>query len=219
MFTRTVSIDGTLYREHGVYAIEHVLKSATAGNTYALVRSTSGSESRNTRHELPMEVGMTFAQAEAAVMELPFFAEVEDPYAEVVADLEEQVEQQSAIIDEVSGMLDDNEAATVPQAYREWQPDTEYVFGDRRRYADKLYKCIQPHTSQADYTPDVAVSLWALIIASDDPSKPLPWVQPDSTNAYSIGNRVTHNGKVWESDCNNNVWEPGVYGWHVVEGA
>lgn len=42
------------------------------------------------------------------------------------------------------------------------------------------------------------------------------WTQPDSTNAYQVGDRVTHNGNVWESAAANNVWEPGIYGWNVV---
>lgn len=27
------------------------------------------------------------------------------------------------------------------------------------------------------------------------------------------GDKVAHNGKTWVSDVDNNVWEPGVYGW------
>lgn len=42
------------------------------------------------------------------------------------------------------------------------------------------------------------------------------WEQPDSTNPYMKGNKASHNGKVWESDYDNNVWEPGVFGWHEV---
>lgn len=37
--------------------------------------------------------------------------------------------------------------------------------------------------------------------------------QLDSTNPYTKGDKVTHNGKTWISDIDNNVWEPGVYGW------
>lgn len=40
--------------------------------------------------------------------------------------------------------------------------------------------------------------------------------QPDSTNPYSNGDKATHNGKTWTSDLDNNVWEPGVYGWEVT---
>ena len=41
-------------------------------------------------------------------------------------------------------------------------------------------------------------------------------VQPDSTNPYAKGDKVTHNGKTWQSTTDNNVWEPGVYGWEEV---
>lgn len=43
------------------------------------------------------------------------------------------------------------------------------------------------------------------------------WVQPTGAgDAYQTGDRVTHNGQMWESSVDNNVWEPGVYGWIVV---
>ena len=43
------------------------------------------------------------------------------------------------------------------------------------------------------------------------------WKQPiGSEDAYHVGDKVTHNGKTWESLIDNNVWEPGVYGWMEV---
>lgn len=218
MFTRSVNIDGTLYRNHEVYGIEHIVKNQ-AGTTNALVKSTAGAEERSTRHALAFDVGMTFEEAEQAVMELPFFAEVVDPLSGVVAELEEQAEQQAALIDEMGGMLDDDEAITVPQAFHEWQPDTAYSAGDRRRYADGLYKCLAAHTSVEGQTPDVAVSLWAPILAGQGGSEVGEWVQPDSTNPYMKGDRVTYNGKLWESDYDYNVYVPGIAGWHEVEEA
>ena len=66
--------------------------------------------------------------------------------------------------------------------------------------------------AQETWTPDTAVSLWAKVLT--DPSGGiLAWVQPDSTNPYMKGDKVTHNGKKWSSDVDANVWEPGVYGW------
>ena len=210
MFTRTVQIDGVLYREHAATAIEHVLKNdLSSGSTWVRVLSSVGRETKNTRHELPMNIGMTFQQAEEAVKALPFFAAHEDPYAEVVDEL-------NGLVDEIAGMLDDEEAATVPQAYREWQPDTAYIIGDRRRYNGVLYKCLQAHTSQADQAPDIATSLWARIL-NPDPDVPLPWEQPDSTNPYMTGDKVTHNGYLWISDIDYNVYEPGVAGWTCLD--
>ena len=35
---------------------------------------------------------------------------------------------------------------------------------------------------------------------------------PDSTNPYIKGDKVMHNNKVWESQVDNNTWEPDVIG-------
>jgi hypothetical protein len=65
------------------------------------------------------------------------------------------------------------------------------------------------------WTPDVASSLFAKVLVPNENEIP-KWEQPDSTNAYKIGDKVSHNGKTWESNCDNNVWEPGVYGWTEI---
>ena len=78
-----------------------------------------------------------------------------------------------------------------------------------------MYRCLQGHTAQADWTPDAAPSLWAKVLIPDPEMIP-EWEQPDSTNTYSAGDKVTHNGKTWVSGIDNNVWEPGVYGWTEV---
>lgn len=51
-----------------------------------------------------------------------------------------------------------------------------------------------------------------------DPETIPEWVQPDSTNPYMAGDKVTHNGKTWVSDIDNNVWSPGEYGWSEYNG-
>lgn len=86
---------------------------------------------------------------------------------------------------------------------------------DRYQYEGELYKCIQPHTTQADWTPDKTPALWVKVSLEEYPE----WVQPaGSQDAYSKGDKVTHNNKKWTSDSDANVWEPGVYGWtEVVE--
>ena len=75
-----------------------------------------------------------------------------------------------------------------------------------------LYKVLQNHTSQDDWTPDVAPSLFAEVLIPKADTIP-DWVQPDSTNTYAKGDTVTHNGITWVSDYDNNSWEPGVFGW------
>lgn len=114
-----------------------------------------------------------------------------------------------------SASLPDEAAALIPSDAENWEPDTAYPVGDRRQYGGKLYKCLQAHTSQATWTPTDAPSLWAEVLPGQD-GEIGEWVQPDSTNPYMKGDRVTHNGKIWVSDVDNNVWEPGVYGWTEV---
>lgn len=119
------------------------------------------------------------------------------------------------MIEKASVSLSDDDAFSVPELFPHWQTDTGYTVGDRVSYEETLYKCLLDHKSQASWTPDVSPSLWVRI---DDPSQEYPeWVQPvGSTDAYALGAKVSHNGKHWISDYDNNVWEPGIYGWHEV---
>lgn len=109
----------------------------------------------------------------------------------------------------------DEQAAAVPSLYPAWKTGVAYSVGERILYDDILYKVLQAHTSQSDWTPDAAPSLFAKVLIPDANVVPA-WEQPDSTNPYMTGDKVTHNGKTWESTCDNNVWEPGVYGWTEV---
>ena len=106
----------------------------------------------------------------------------------------------------------DEQALSVPVLYPAWRSGVDYVAGQRVMHGGVLYKVLQDHTSQDDWTPDAAVSLFAKVLIPDETVIP-EWVQPDSTNPYMKGDKVLHNGKTWTSDIDNNVWEPGVYGW------
>ena len=109
----------------------------------------------------------------------------------------------------------DEQALSVPVLYPAWRSGVAYVTGQRVLHNAVLYKVLQDHTSQDDWTPDAASSLFAQVLIPDADVIP-EWVQPDSTNAYANGDKVTHNGKTWVSDYDNNVWEPGVFGWTEV---
>ena len=109
----------------------------------------------------------------------------------------------------------DEQALSVPVLYPAWRSGVDYVTGQRVLHGGVLYKALQDHTSQDDWTPDAAPSLFAKVLIPDGENIP-EWVQPDSTNPYSKGDKVTHNGKTWTSGIDNNVWEPGVYGWKVT---
>ena len=110
-----------------------------------------------------------------------------------------------------SAALPDEQAAQVPAVFPVWDAAGTYEAGDRVRYADVLYKCLTGHTAQESWAPDVSPSLWAKVLIPD-PSVIPEWEQPGSTNGYSKGDKVTHNGKTWESLADNNVWEPGAIG-------
>lgn len=86
-----------------------------------------------------------------------------------------------------------------------------YEAGLKLNYNGTVYKVLQAHISQPDWTPAAAPSLFAKVLT--DPDEILPWEQPDSTNPYAKGDKVTHNDHIWVSDLDGNVWEPGVYGW------
>lgn len=109
----------------------------------------------------------------------------------------------------------DEQALSVPVLYPAWRSGVDYVTGQRVLHGCVLYKVLQDHTSQDDWTPGAAPSLFAKVLIPDAETIP-EWEQPDSTNPYSKGDKVTHNGKTWISDIDNNVWEPGVYGWEIT---
>ena len=112
--------------------------------------------------------------------------------------------------------VDDATALSVPALYPEWREDGTSTAGDRVLRGGILYRCLLDHTAQAAWAPTDAPSLWARVLIPDPEVIP-EWVQPDSTNPYSKGDKVTHNGKTWVSDLDGNVWEPGVYGWTEVD--
>ena len=112
--------------------------------------------------------------------------------------------------------VDDNTALRMVDYYPEWTSGKDYSIGYKVQHGGKLWRCLQDHTSQDGWEPDSAPSLWAKVLIPDETVVP-EWEQPDSTNPYSAGDKVTHNGKTWVSDIDNNVWEPGVYGWTEIE--
>lgn len=120
------------------------------------------------------------------------------------------------IIEQAAQSLDDTTALDAVTLFPAWKSGTAYLDGQRIRYNGVLYRCLTDHISQADWTPDAAPSLWAKVLIPDPETIP-EWEQPESTNPYMKGDRVTHNGKTWVSIVDNNIWEPGVYGWEETE--
>ena len=112
--------------------------------------------------------------------------------------------------------LTDAEAITATCLHPKWSGDgVQYTAGQRVQDDGVLYTVLQAHTSQPDWKPAAAPSLFAKVLIPDPTVIP-EWEQPESTNPYSKGDKVMHNSKTWVSDIDGNVWEPGVYGWTEV---
>lgn len=125
-----------------------------------------------------------------------------------------------AMILEKSSSLTDEEAAEMPFALPKWKSNTTYSAGDRVRYGEYIYKVLTAHTSQDNWTPTAAPSLFARILPGQQGSDEEigEWVQPDSTNPYMKGDKVRFEGKIYESLIDNNIWSPAAYpaGWQEI---
>ena len=109
--------------------------------------------------------------------------------------------------------LDDDQAESVTILFPSWEVGTAYAVGDRRQYDGLLYRCVQAHTSQADWTPPQVPALWVRTSTEEWPE----WIQPTGAHdAYNKGDKVSHNGKHWISDIDANVYEPPTF-WSEVE--
>jgi hypothetical protein len=113
--------------------------------------------------------------------------------------------------------LPDEDALEAVELFPAWRTVVEYAIDDRIRYGEKLYRCVQAHTSQADWTPDATPALWTEVA---EPGEIPVWRQPTGAqDAYNKGDKVKYpdaDGDVWVSIVDSNVWQPGVYGWEKV---
>ena len=122
-------------------------------------------------------------------------------------------------IEKAAASLSDEDALEAVNLFPTWNSETElYSIGDRVIFEGILYKCLQSHTPQSAWTPTAAASLWAKVLIPDENVIP-EWEQPNSTNAYQIGDKVMFEGHVYESVIANNIWSPSAYpaGWHLID--
>ena len=149
--------------------------------------------------------------------EVTWYDVQEDLEADIV-DAQETAEQAQEVVILTRDFLSDTLALTFPEIYDEWNPDSVSYIGKDTATQDNpasivkrngsLYRCLQSHTSQESWTPENSPSLWVLI---DDPAIEWPeWKQPTGAHdAYSLGAKVSHNGKKWISQIAANTTEPG----------
>lgn len=120
-------------------------------------------------------------------------------------------------------LTDESTMMEIADVYPKWNGNGKaYKTGNIMSYgvnADgetQLYIVLLDHTSQLDWTPDTASSLYKKV-GFTDTGLPV-WTQPlGASDAYMKGDKVSHNDKIWTSDVDGNVWEPGVYGWTEVQ--
>lgn len=114
------------------------------------------------------------------------------------------------IIEQAAVSLSDEVAETAAELFPKWEVGKAYSVGDRCRYESLLYKCVQAHTSQADWTPDKVPALFVRTSVEEWPE----WVQPTGAHdAYNKGDKVSYHGKHWICQIDANVYAPGVFGW------
>ena len=117
-------------------------------------------------------------------------------------------------MDAAGAWIDDAAALDAMAIYPAWETDVAYAIGQRVRYGDKLYKCVQAHTSQGDWMPSATPALWVRVSIEEWPE----WVQPTGAHdAYAKGDKVTYKGKQYISLIDGNTYSPDAYpaGWEM----
>ena len=121
-------------------------------------------------------------------------------------------------IEKASVSLPDEDALAAVELFPKWEADHTYAAAERIRYDGQLYRCVQAHTSQAGWEPPITPALWTPVA---EPGEIPVWKQPSGAqDAYHIGDKVwfpDKQGDIWVSTVDSNVWQPGVYGWELVQ--
>ncbi len=133
----------------------------------------------------------------------------------------EKARQLRAKMDIACGYLTDDQAETVTEMYPKWHSGVAYraedkehgIKADRVQYDGFLYRCVQSHTSQPDWTPDITPALWVRTSTEEWPE----WIQPQGAHdAYNKGAKCSYKGKHWICTADGNIYPPDVYGWSEV---
>ena len=131
---------------------------------------------------------------------------------------QEKARQLRPLIVKASASLDDSDALDALELYDKWEVSIECIRGIRYRYNDSLYRCEQTHIAQADRTPDIIPALFTKVAK---PGEIPVWTQPTGAqDAYQTGDKVhypTAEDEICISTVNDNVWQPGVYGWEIYK--
>lgn len=130
----------------------------------------------------------------------------------------EHLRKLKEMVHKASESLPDEDALEAVELFPVWGIGIDYARTVRVRYEDKLYRCEQPHTSQAGWEPSNVPALWTEVAK---PGEIPVWKQPTGAqDAYMSGDKVhfpTRDDPVYESTMDYNTYAPDVYGWVMVE--
>lgn len=115
-------------------------------------------------------------------------------------------------IEKASISLTDEDALQAVELFPQWVVDHAYAVDERLQYNGVLYRVVQAHTSQADWTPDITPALFVVVSLDEWPE----FIQPTGAHdAYNKGDKVTFEGKHYISLIDGNVYSPAAYpaGW------
>ena len=126
--------------------------------------------------------------------------------------LTERARELRPYIEKAAANLPDEDALQAVELFPQWVTDHAYAVDERLQYKNVLYRVVQAHTSQADWTPDITPALFVVVSLDEWPE----FVQPTGAHdAYKKGDKVTFNGKHYISLIDANVYSPTAYpaGW------
>ena len=115
-------------------------------------------------------------------------------------------------IEKASTSLTDEDALQAVELFPQWVIGRAYAVDERLQYKSVLYRVVQAHTSQADWTPDITPAMFVIVSLDEWPE----FVQPTGAHdAYNKGDKVTFEGKHYISLIDGNVYSPAAYpaGW------
>ena len=119
-------------------------------------------------------------------------------------------------IEKASVSLSDEDALQAVELFPQWVTGRAYAVDERLQYKNVLYRVVQAHTSQADWTPDITPAVFVVVSLDEWPE----FVQPTGAHdGYKKGDKVTFEGKHYISLIDANVWSPTAYpaGWKEIE--
>ena len=103
-----------------------------------------------------------------------------------------------------------------------WKPDLNVKEGEKYAfYTDewRTYIVLQDHTTQLNWTPDRANTLWELWDESEESEEFPEWQERDESGdyrRYQVGEKCSYNGDHWVNNYANNTYKPDVYGWTKI---